>query len=246
MKTNSGKTETTTTGAAASSNSSFSQLLSEFGATLSSVDTNATRGIQTLQQVHQARLSLLTRTAATLKARYGAEDLRSKAAQTAVTATTATVGRIAMVSQQLATAVPQVSAKEWAFYGRVFDEQSKPLAKYTVFLVDSQKTYQEAYGFAYTDETGYFLLSDSETQAGTHARAASHDALALFVEVANTKGQPIYLSTTVLQAKPGTATYQQIVVPSGNQPIGDPPEAIRNVAMPGQKEQSKARRKKTS
>jgi len=108
-----------------------------------------------------------------------------------------------MVSQQLATAVPQVSAKEWAFYGRVFDEQSKPLAKYTVFLVDSQKTYQEAYGFAYTDETGYFLLSDSETQAGTHARAASHDALALFVEVANTKGQPIYLSTTVLQAKAG-------------------------------------------
>ncbi len=97
--------------------------------------------------------------------------------------------------------MPQVSAKGWALYGHVFDDEQpapKPLARYTVFLVDDQKTYQEAYGFAYTDETGYFLLSYSGTAtgAGAQGKAASGAAPNLFVEIADTKAQPVYLSTT--------------------------------------------------
>jgi hypothetical protein len=250
MDTNSGTKEGTSAGAAASSSSPFSQLSSEFTTTLASADTSAAQGIQALQQVHQARLSLLTRTAATLQAQYGADDPRAKAAQTAVTATTATVGRIAMVSQQLGTTVPQVSPNGWALYGRVIDDQSKPLARYTVFLVDETKTYLEAYGFAYTDATGAFVLSYSGTTEGIHAvaqgKASSHAAPSLFIEVANARALPVYLGTTAFQPTVGAATYQQIIIPSGSQPIGDPPEAIRNVAMPSKKEQTKAKRKKTS
>ena len=250
MDTNSGTKENTTTGAAASSSSTLSGLSSEFSTTLASADTSAAQGIQALQQVHQARLSLLTRTAATLQAQYGADDPRVKAAQTAVTATTATVGRIAMVSQQLGTTVPQVSANGWALYGRVTDDQSKPLARYTVFLVDETKTYLEAYGFAYTNGTGSFVLSYSGTTEGIHAvaqgKGSSHAAPSLFIEVANAKAQPVYLSTTAFQPTVGAATYQQIIIPAESQPIGDPPDAIREVAMPSKKEQTKARRKKTS
>jgi hypothetical protein len=249
MATNEGTKENTTTGAAASAGSTLSQLHSEFSTTLTSADASAAQRTQTLQRVHQARLSLLTRTAAALKSQYGADDPRVKAAQTAVTATTATVGRIAMVSQQLATQVPQVSPNGWALYGRVFDDGQptpKPLARYTVFLVDSANTYQEAYGFAYTDDTGYFLLNYAGTPVATHAKAASTGAPALFVEIANTKAQPVYLSTTAFQPTAGAATYQNITIASDSQPIGDPPEAIRNVAMPRQKEQTRAKRKKTS
>ena len=247
METNSGTKGTTS---AASSSSTLSQLSSEFGTILSSADTSAAQGIQALQQVHQARLSLLARTAATLQAQYGADDPRVKAAQTAVTATTATVGRIAMVSQQLGATVPQVSPNGWALYGSVIDDQRKPLARYTVFLVDETKTYLEAYGFAYTDATGAFLLSYSGTTEGIHAvapgKASSQAAPSLFIEVANAKALPVYLSATAFQPTVGAATYQQIIIPSGSQPIGDPPDAIRNVAMPSKKEQTKAKRKKTS
>jgi hypothetical protein len=241
MDRNSGTNESTATGGATTSNPTLSQLRSEFSAALVSADTNAAQGIQGLQQVHQARLSLLTRTAAALKAQYGADDPRVKAAQAAVTGTTATVGRIAMVSRQLATEVPQVSPSGWVLHGHIFsDEQPapKPLARYTVFLVDNQKTYQEVYGFAYTDETGYFQLSYAGTETATPSPAPE-----LFVEVANTKGLPVYLDDKAFQPEPGRATYQRIL--SGSHPIGDPPAAIRNVAMPGKKEQSKARRKKT-
>jgi hypothetical protein len=116
--------------------------------------------------------------------------------------------------------------------------------------VDETKTYLEPYGFAYTDATGYFLLSYSETTEGIHAvaqgRASSLAAPSLFIEVANAKSEPVYLSTAAFQPTVGAATYQQIIIPSGSQPIGDPPDAIRNVAMPGKKEQTKAKRKKTS
>ena len=93
MDTNSGTSESKTTGAtAANTNSTLSQIAGEFSDALTSADTNVAQGVQALQQVHKARLSLLTRTAATLQAQYGADDPRVKAAQTAVTATTATVG----------------------------------------------------------------------------------------------------------------------------------------------------------
>jgi hypothetical protein len=101
----------------------------------------------------------------------------------------------------------------------------KPLAKYTVFLVDSQKTYQESYGFAYTDDTGYFLFNI----------AGAKTTPPLFLAMTNTKGEPVYLSTMPFQPAPGSVTYQDITLPSGAQPLGDPPQAIRDVALPSRK-----------
>ncbi len=72
MDTNSGTSESKTTGAAAANtNSTLSQIAGEFNDALTSADTNVAQGVQALQQVHKARLSLLTRTAATLQAQYG-------------------------------------------------------------------------------------------------------------------------------------------------------------------------------
>jgi hypothetical protein len=243
METNTASTRTHAQETGSSSSSSASQLREGFTAALTSADAMAAQSIQTLQQVHQARLSLLQRTAANLKAQYGADDSRVKAAQAAVAATTGTISRIGIVSQQLNTMAPQVAADGWALHGRVFDAQGKPLARYTVFLVDSQHTYQEAYGFAYTDETGYFLLNvaSAAAKAGSHAVAA---ATSLFVEVANTKGQPVYLSTTAFVPVVGSATYQTITVPAGSQPIGDPPEAIRKVAIPSRKKKQQSAKAK--
>lgn len=248
METNPGNTKQTpqeTTQEAGSSTSGVTALQSEFSATLQSADGSAAQGVQMLQQVHQARLSLLTRTAANLKKQYGADDPRVKAAQAAVTATTATVNRVAMAGRQLTTTGPQVATTGWALHGRVFDAQGQPLAKYTVFLVDAQNVYQEAYGFAYTDETGYFLLNDAGVEAKAASRAATSPTL--FVEIANDKSQPVYLSTTAFQPVTGSASYLNITVTGGSRPIGDPPAAIRSVAMPARKSQSsKAKREKSS
>ena len=53
---------------------------------INSADVVANERIQSLQQVHQARLSQATRVAAALKAQYGANDPRVQTAEAAVTA----------------------------------------------------------------------------------------------------------------------------------------------------------------
>lgn len=212
-----------------------SQLGTEVTNALASADMMAAQRLQNLQWLHQARVSLLTRTAAALKTQYGANDPGVKAAEGAVAAETLTAGRIGMVQQQAATADPQVSASGWALHGRVFNAQLQPVSGFTVFLVDASKTYQQAYGFAYTDDTGYFLLNYAGPDSATQNKSAKQAAAAapdLFVEVADAKAQPVYLSTTAFQPAPGSATYQNITLSPGNASIGDPPEQIRNVAIP--------------
>jgi hypothetical protein len=61
-------------------------------------------------------------------------------------------------------------------HGRVYSADLKPLAQYTVFLVDSQKTYQETYGFAYTDDTGIFPVQRrrSEDHGASFSRNDQH------------------------------------------------------------------------
>lgn len=205
---------------------------------LTSADDGASQTILNLNLVHKARLSQLTRTAVALKAQYGADNAIVKEAEAAVASRKVTVARITAVHQQIATPAPQVSSVGWALHGRVFSSTLQPEQHFTVFLVDGQKSYQEQYGFTYTDSTGYFLISYA---GSTDAAAAGSQQAAtpqLYIEIANASGKPIYLSTTPFEPAAGSTTYQNITLAAGAKPIGDPPAAIRKVAMPSAKKTS--------
>jgi hypothetical protein len=223
-----------TSGATTTTNPNPSQAAEQFTATLTAADGNVTQGLQTLQLVHQARLSLAKRTLTSLTAQYGANDPRVKTAQAAVTAKTTTIGKISLARQQLTAPQVQVNKAGWALQGRVVDATLQPAARFTVFLVDGTKAYQQQYGFAYTDDTGYFLISYAGDSTTKKASAAAAAVPQLFVEVADTKANPVYLSSIAFQPVLGTASFQNIVLPAGGQPIGDPPEAIKKIALPQQ------------
>ena len=196
-------------------------------------DSGATQAIQNLTLVHQARNSQLKRAAAAATKQFGADNAETKAAEAAVTAGTARVASLTAVHLQAATPAPQVSTTGWVLHGRVFvaaststGVQQQPDANLTVFLVDGQKRYQAQFGFSYTDATGYFVLN----HAGAKGEAPT-DAQ-LFVEIADKKGQPVYLSTSNFQPVTGSATYFNIALPAKNKPLGDPPAALRPGAFP--------------
>jgi hypothetical protein len=218
-----------------------SELGNELAASLASADKSAAQRVQDLQWIHQARASHLSRTAASLTAQYGADDPGVKAAEAAVAAANLVAARVAMVHQQTTTPEPEVAQGGWALHGRVFDTELMPGSGFTVFLVDAAKAYQQAYGFAYTDDTGYFLLNypGSDAASRDKSTATTQAKAELFVEIADRKARPVYLSTTAFQPVLGSATYQNIILPAGDQSIGDPPAQIREVAIP------KRKRKKT-
>jgi hypothetical protein len=202
---------------------------------LGSADSAAAQRLQTLGWVHQTPAAQLTRTAATLQAQYGSNDSGVQAAQAAAAAANTDAARAAVVQQQATTPEPNVAAKGWALQGRVFDAQLSPVSGYTVFLVDSAKSYQQAYGFAYSDSTGYFLLNYPGSEAKAKASVTAKQSSAtpeLYVAVVDKKAQPVYLSAASFQPAVGSAIYQNITVFGGQQPIGDPSPEIRNVAFP--------------
>jgi hypothetical protein len=231
MSTNSSTTGNTPTPTPA-------QIRETTAATLASADAGSSQTILNLKMVHHARLSQLQRTAATLKKQLGPDDPSVKAAEAAVKVGSAKVARISVVHQELDTPVPQVAPDGWALHGRAYSTDLKPHAKYTVFLVDDQKTYQEAYGFAYTDDTGYFLFN----VAGAKGKDPAQATAPLFLAMTNTKGEPVHLSTTPFQPTPGSATYQNVTLSSGV--LGDPPQAIRDVALPNRKKKASTKARK--
>jgi hypothetical protein len=207
-------------------------------ATLSSADTSSTNSLQGLGLVYQARVSRLSRDAASAIAQYGETSTQAAAAQAAVSAAATTAARVAIINQQKSNDAPQISANGWALNGRVYSVDFKPLEGHSVFLVDDRKTYQQAYGFAYTDATGYFLIGfDGTANAAGAANAigaAATSAPELFLQVVNTKADPVYLSTTPFEPVIGTATYQTIILSDGEPILGDPPADVRKVAMPSE------------
>jgi hypothetical protein len=235
MATNQGTTATNIPPAA-------SELASELQTTLSSADTLSAQRVQSLQLVHQARLSRLTRELAALQAQK-APDGDVKAAEAAVAAGTYTASHVAVVQQQMATTSPQPSQNGWVLQGRVFDSNLKPLSAFTVYLVDAQKNYQNKYGFAFTDDTGLFLINYSGDQPSAKQQAPTQQGAStpsLFLEIADTQAQIVYLGQTAFEPVTGSTTYQNITLPPGSPSIGDPPQEIRDVATPPDKKKKAA------
>lgn len=210
--------------------SNLTQLQEQIASALELADSQAAQTVQNLHLIHQARISRLSRTADALKQQLGPDDPQVKQAEADAAAAKTVARSVSMLSGQFSTPAPQVSQNGWALHGRVFNAQFQPVSGSTVFLVDAEKAFQQAYGFAYTDGTGYFLINYPGTQAEQAAATP-----ALFIEVADTKSQPVYLSTTPFQPAPGSITYQNIVLPTGDEPIGNPPAPVRGTALPGAK-----------
>jgi hypothetical protein len=216
--------------------SASAQLTSTLPTAIGSADADSADAVRNLVLVQQARLSSQTRAATLAVAQYGKDSTQAKAAQSAVDAAKIVIARASQASLQINTPKPTVAATGWALQGRVLDSTYAGLSQYTVFLVDEQKAYLREYGFAYTDSTGYFLINyapGGQTGAqGTAGQNGSAAAPSLFLEVANKKAEPVYLSATAVTPVLGQATYQTITLAAGEPILGDPPEEIKRIAMP--------------
>ncbi len=206
-----------------------SELDSGTSTTLTAADSTSTDRLATLGLVQQARISQLSRTVTNLSAQYGSGSMQVAAAQAAATTAQGIVDRLQIVRQQAAATPPTVTATGWAVWGHVYDSSSKPLSGYCVFLVDRQKNYQSAYGFAFTDKDGSFTINYAGGPAGTKTAAT---VPTVFLAVTNDKAQPVYVGSNPLPLVVGTALYVDTTLAAGEPVLGDLPEEIRKVALP--------------
>ena len=201
--------------------------MEKLNASISQLDTTSATSIQQLGVTHQARLAQYTRIAAAVTTQSGATSKLAIAADAVVTASQTTVARIAIIKQQISIPAPAVTATGWALYGAVYNFSNAPVAAYSLYFVDGSNTYQNAFGVAYTAADGSFHIVYAGPAAGQAAPTA-----AIFVQVCNATGDPIYTSTTAFTPTPGAATYQVITLPAGEKPIGKLPVVFKDVAIP--------------
>lgn len=225
---------------------------------LASADANVSTSLENLTRIHRARLSQATRTLTGLKAQAGATAAEIAAAEARVASAANSAARVSLIRQRITLPAVQVAKSGWALQGAVLTAQLQPAARFTVFLVDQSKSFLPQFGFAYTDDTGYFLLNYSPEAAagaasGTAAGAAPAEAAGaaqgapapqLYIEVADTAANPVYLSPTAFVPVAGAASFQSIVLAQDGKPIGDPPPEIRAVALPPSQAKPKAAPKK--
>lgn len=215
----------------------------DIDATLQAVATDAdarsAAAVSTLTLIHQARLSNQTRAATLAVAVHGPDSPQAAAAQKAVTATTTTAARLATLTQQANTPAPTVPAAGWVLHGRVYTSALAPQSGYAVFLVDAQKNYLSDYGYSYTDDTGYFLISSTGPSSGAkqsgEPQSSESQAAAtpqLYLQVTDANANPVLLSETSFVPVTGRATYQSVILPAGDKELGNLPADVRAVALP--------------
>jgi hypothetical protein len=202
------------------------QIKDAAAATEAGAAASVASSLQTLAFVGQARGSRLDRTAADAAAQYGPTSTQAQAAKAAADSAKLLAGRIAAAQQQAATPAPTVDPNAWVLHGRVYDSALNPLAQHSVFLADTQKIYQSAYGFSYTDSSGYFLITAPAEAAGTKPPTD------LYLQIVDPKASPVYSSASAFSPTVGTATYQTVTLPPKEPPLGDPPADVRATALP--------------
>jgi hypothetical protein len=214
-------------------------------AAIASADTTSASNIQTLGLVHQARTARLARNVINLTALHGAKSAVVVAAQAAQANAQTIATRVELVRRQAVAVAPTVTATGWAVWGHVYQSPATPLSGYTVFLVDSQKTYQSQYGFATTAADGSFAIvypgepansaPESNTAAGTPAPAAEQTAQptipTLFLSITNTDAQLVPTATTPLALATGQALYIDTTLAAGES-LADLPAEVRKTAQP--------------
>ena len=137
---------------------------------------------------------------------------------------------------------PTAPANGWVVYGRVRNADLTPAPQLTVFLADQQsRAWLMAYGYAFTDQTGYFTLSyapsptgkpdtvpaappaTDKTASGTQGAApAAAGPLTAYLEVSNPACKLVYVDATPMSITVGATIYRDIVL-SAEVPLGTPP-----------------------
>ena len=186
---------------------------------VASLDVVSSSRIESLGRIHQARLASQMRRATDAAAQYGASSQQAINATASVTATKTTVGRIEIVHRQVVTPDPTVSSEGWVLHGRVYDAALTPLARYTVYLIDTRNRYVDAYGYSYTDDTGYFLIRNPGQQEILKKRAP-RKAPPAAEETSRPKGaassSPAAAKSQAADSQDGNSTESELFVAIAN------------------------------
>lgn len=193
------------------------------------VDTQSAQQLTSIGLVRQARINQQKRELATLTATYGATDTRVVALTASLASQHSFVSVLGVARDIATTAAPAVPANGWVLHGRVRDKNLLPVAKLSVSLVDEAKSLLTAYGYSYTDSTGYFTITHDPAAPGA---SATSTPLSAYVQVLNKAGKPLFIDSSAFTIDAGATLYRDVALTSLS-PLGAPPPGAAKLQAAG-------------
>jgi hypothetical protein len=185
----------------------------------STVDTQTSQQLTGIGLVRQARVNQQQREVAALAAQNGATDPGVVALQASIASQQSLVTVLGVTRDIATTQAPAVPANGWVLQGRVRSKTLAAVAKLSVCLVDETKSWLSAYGYSYTDSTGYFSIPFDPAASGANPPATP---LSAYLEVLNKSGKALYIDEAPFTIATGASVYRDVVL-SSLTPLGNPP-----------------------
>ncbi len=197
------------------------------------LDAQTSLQLTHLTYIRQSRINQQQRELATLTTEFGSTDSSVVTLGDSIKVQLALRSALGVTSAIATTTVPTVPANGWVLQGHVRDNTSQPITGLTVCLVDQQKNFLSTYGYAYTDTSGYYIITYTPDPS-----APAPDPLSAYLEVLNSSGQAIYIDATAFTLNPGASLFRDLMLASQT-PLGNPPPgATGNVIFKAKKTSS--------
>jgi hypothetical protein len=181
------------------------------------VDTENAQQLTNLAFVRQGRVNQLQREAAALATEFGAADAAVVTLNDSIKVQQSLTSVLGATRDIAATPSVTVPKNGWVLQGHIRDGGLSPIATLSVCLVDEQKNFLSAYGYAYTDDTGYYIITYTPDPA-----APTPSPLTAYLEVLNSSSQAIYIDAASFTLNPGTNLTRDLMLASQT-PLGTPP-----------------------
>jgi hypothetical protein len=163
-------------------------------------DTSRGAGLEELVRVRAAKFNGVVRDRDRLATQLGAEDPRVVALDRSLALHEETLAGFRSEIAVSSIDPPRVDQRSWAIHGNVYDTARAPLPGLTIALYRGD-TWVRDFGYACTDDNGYFAL--------TVAEVAADDALSLRLlrseSIVHTEPRPVAV-------RPAYVEYREIII----------------------------------
>jgi hypothetical protein len=195
-----------------------------FQSDLANADSTRAAALSRLQQLLAARANHSDREQTRLAHGGSAGDPVVLELQTQVARDRQLARLLAVEVDRVNARVPVIAKDGWAVYGFVWNAQWEGQPNLTVAIYDVSGTWMRQFGYARTDNKGYFALPSKSTAVQTNIAgetSRSSVALSLVMHVINQSRTTLFIDKTPLTLTPGTVEYRPIILDTTS-PSGPP------------------------
>lgn len=198
----------------------FTQIASGLDDNILQGDLLRESGLKSLLKVRTAKQTGQKRELDRLSKLLGEKHARVTALSTKVEAEQRLVREVAVNLERSQIKIPPINENTWIFHGRVYySKEITGVPNLTVGLYDQNGKWLEEFGYACTDNMGYFKLIHrfvaEKTQVPTESKpdtAASEQRSEIFIRLQDKSGVQVYIGKKPISPTRGKVEYLEIIL----------------------------------